>query len=74
MLLKKCLAIIVLFSCFNTYAQIEEQQLDDLIKKTLTTFDVPGISVGISITGKYIFPNGLGLRYLPNKKHLNETT
>jgi CubicO group peptidase (beta-lactamase class C family) len=74
MLLKKCLAIIVLFSCFNTYAQIEEQQLDDLIKKTLTTFDVPGISVGILKNGEIIYAKGHGVRSLTNKKDMNENT
>ena len=60
--------------CFSSYAQIEEQVLDDLIKETLTTFDVPGISVGILKDGNIIYAKGHGLRSLTNQKDMNENT
>ncbi|WP_397444738.1 serine hydrolase [Polaribacter sp. R77954] len=55
-------------------AQIKEKKLDDLVAKTLTTFDVPGISVGILKDGKIVHAKGYGLRSLTNKKAMNENT
>ena len=40
-------------------AQIEEKQLDKLIQETLTTFDVPGISVGVLKDGKIVYAKGM---------------
>jgi CubicO group peptidase (beta-lactamase class C family) len=56
------------------YAQIKEKTLDKLIENTLTTFDVPGISVGILKDGKIVYAKGHGVRSLTNKKEMNENT
>lgn len=55
-------------------AQIDETKLDNLIEKTLKTFDVPGISVGIIKDGKVVYAKGHGVRSLTNKKDMNEKT
>lgn len=55
-------------------AQIKEKDLDKLVENTLTTFDVPGISVGILKDGKIIYAKGHGVRSLVNKKEMNENT
>ncbi|APZ45790.1 serine hydrolase [Polaribacter reichenbachii] len=67
------LFILTIFS-FQINAQIKEKTLDNLIQKTLTTFDVPGISVGILKDGKMVYSKGFGVRSLTNKKEMNENT
>nr|WP_321221461.1 serine hydrolase [uncultured Psychroserpens sp.] len=74
MLLKRYLAILLCISSFTFHAQIAENQLDNLIKETLSTFDVPGISVGIIKDGNVIYSKGHGVRSLTNKKEMNENT
>jgi len=74
MFLKK-ITILVLFIVSATInAQISEKKLDNLVKNTLTTFDVPGISVGIIKDGKIVYAKGQGVRSLANKKDMNQNT
>ncbi|MCI2229514.1 serine hydrolase [Polaribacter sp. MSW13] len=70
----KSLFLTFLFATTGLVAQIKEQVLDDLVKNTLTTFDVPGISVGIIKDGKIVYAKGQGVRSLTNKKDMNENT
>ncbi|SDG82584.1 serine hydrolase [Winogradskyella thalassocola] len=72
--LKRFFSIVLLSSAFLLNAQIKEQQLDKLIKETLTTFDVPGISVGVYKDGKIVYAKGHGMRSLTNKKDMNDET
>lgn len=73
--MKKRLSLLVTI-CFLgfSHAQIENQKLDNLVKNTLTTFDVPGISVGVIKDGKLIYSKGFGVRSLTNKQPMNEET
>ncbi|KGL62593.1 serine hydrolase [Polaribacter sp. Hel1_85] len=71
---QKALILTFLFATTSFFAQIEEQVLDNLVKETLTTFDVPGISVGILKDGKIVYAKGHGVRSLTNKKDMNENT
>jgi CubicO group peptidase (beta-lactamase class C family) len=64
----------VLFS-FNTNAQIlTEKQIDSLVNKTLATFDVPGIAVGIIKDGKLIHAKGYGVRSIKSNQKVDENT
>ena len=74
MIRKQLLTFIFFISVLSITAQIEEAQLDNLIKETLTTFDVPGISVGIFKDGKVVYAKGHGVRSLTNKKDMNDET
>ncbi|MEH1007559.1 serine hydrolase [Winogradskyella sp. ECml5-4] len=74
MFLKQFFASVLCFTALLLNAQIKEQQLDKLIKETLTTFDVPGISVGIYKDGEIVYSKGHGLRSLVNKKAMNDET
>ncbi|MBC3845896.1 serine hydrolase [Winogradskyella echinorum] len=74
MFLKRLFSVILFISASTLYAQIEKQQLDKLIKETLTTFDVPGISVGIFKDGEVVYAKGHGVRSLTNKKDMNANT
>ena len=57
-----------------SFAQLSENQLDSLVQMTMTTFDVPGISVGITQNGKTVYSKGHGVRSLTNQKPMNENT
>ena len=63
-----------LFSFLFISAQVEEKKLDDLIKNTLKTFDVPGMSVGIIKDGKIVYSKGFGVRSLKNNLVMNDQT
>ncbi len=74
MILKRLFTLVCFISVLSLSAQIEEAELDKLIQETLTTFDVPGISVGIFKDGKEIYAKGHGVRSLTTKKDMNDNT
>jgi len=74
MIFKRLLTIVFIINIISINAQIEEQQLDKLIQETLTTFDVPGISVGILKDGEIVYAKGYGVRSLTNEKDMNDNT
>jgi CubicO group peptidase (beta-lactamase class C family) len=55
-------------------AQVPDAKLDELVKNTLKTFDVPGMSVGIVKDGKLIYAKGFGVRSLNTKVAMDENT
>lgn len=66
------------FAAFTltSYAQkpLNSKEIDALVEKTLSTFDVPGIAVAIVKDGKIIHEKGYGLSSLNNKQKVNEHT
>lgn len=66
--------ILLLLISTITFAQVDDKKLDDLIKNTLSTFDVPGMSVGIVKDGKLIYAKGFGVASLTTKKPMDENT
>lgn len=66
------------FFCLFTIATIAQpitsQQIDALVEKTLTTFDVPGIAVAIVKDGKVIHQKGYGVRSLATQQKVDEHT
>lgn len=68
--------LFVLFLSAYTFslAQLAENQLDELVKNTLKTFDVPGMSVGIIKDGKVIYSKGFGVASLNTKLPMNDQT
>jgi len=66
--------LFILFSFVFISAQVEEKKLDELIKNTLKTFDVPGMSVGIVKDGKIVYAKGFGVRSLSNRLVMNDQT
>lgn len=72
--LKRSLVLGFLLITLSSSAQIKERQLDKLIQETLTTFDVPGISVGILKDGELVYAKGHGVRSLTTKKDMNANT
>ena len=49
-------------------------QIDSLVNKTLSTFNVPGIAVGIVKDGKLIHAKGYGIRSIKGKAKVDENT
>jgi CubicO group peptidase (beta-lactamase class C family) len=49
-------------------------QIDSLVNKTLSTFNVPGIAVGIVKDGKLIHAKGYGIRSIKGKGKVDENT
>ncbi|MEE9408812.1 MAG: serine hydrolase [Polaribacter sp.] len=74
MFFRKITTLLLFISSITLTAQIQEKKLDKLVAKTLTTFNVPGISVGILKDGKIVYAKGHGVRSLTNKKDMNENT
>ena len=74
MLFKKITVLALFIVSITINAQIDAKKLDNLIENTLTTFDVPGISVGILKDGKIVYAKGHGVRSLTNKKDMNDNT
>ncbi len=60
---------------FNSYAQVlNSKQIDSVVEKTLTTFDVPGISVAVLKDGKLIHAKGYGVRSIKTNLKADENT
>lgn len=53
---------------------LSSKQVDSLVEKTLTAFNVPGIAVAIVKDGKVIHAKGYGVRSLRTKEPVNEHT
>ena len=66
---------LILITLNNLCGQvITAAQIDTLVAQVLTTFDVPGIAVGIIKDGQLIHAKGYGVRSLDNKKKVDENT
>jgi CubicO group peptidase (beta-lactamase class C family) len=65
--------VTTLVSTFS-FAQISESQLDELVEKTLTTFNVPGIAVAIVKDGKIVISKGYGVSNIKTKQKVDGNT
>lgn len=52
---------LVLLVLTKSYSQISENALDDVVNRTMKTFNVPGISVAIVKDGKVVISKGYGV-------------
>ena len=67
--------ILILFIAQSIRAQIiTATQIDSLVEKVLTTFDVPGIAVAVVKDDKIIHAKGYGVRSLRTKLKVDENT
>lgn len=56
------------------YAQLSNKQIDALVKRTMETFEVPGIAVAVLKDGKVIHSEGYGTRSLKSGGKVDENT
>ena len=69
------LLIFLLVDIASTHAQvITSAEIDNLVERTLKTFDVPGIAVAVVKDGKVIHSKGYGVRSLNTKQKVDENT
>ena len=69
----KLLLLALLFT-LNNFAQITSPQIDEVVERTLKTFDVPGIAVAVVKDGKIIHSRGYGVKSIITKEKVNENT
>ena len=66
---------LLILSCLPVYSQIiTSNEIDSLVEKTLTTFNVPGIAVAVVKDGSVIHVRGYGVRSLSTKQKVDENT
>jgi len=58
----------------SAFSQITPAQIDDLVERTLKTFDVPGIAVAIVKDGKVIHAKGYGVKSILTNAPVDENT
>ncbi len=66
----------LLFSCFTTpsFAQLTTVQIDSVVNKTMTTFNVPGMAVAVVKDGKTVHQNAYGIRSVKTQKPVTLNT
>ncbi|MEZ7498894.1 serine hydrolase [Flavobacterium sp. Arc3] len=70
----KLFALITLITTTLSFAQITEPQVDALVNKTLTAFNVPGIAVAIVKDGKVVLAKGYGVKSIDTKEKVDANT
>jgi CubicO group peptidase (beta-lactamase class C family) len=72
---KFSISLLVLLSFgANSFAQITEQEVDDLVNRTLTTFNVPGIAVAIVKDEKVVLAKGYGVKSILTNEKVDANT
>ena len=72
--MKHTFSLFLLLLTAGAFAQISEKQLDELVQKTLKTFDVPGIAVAVVKDGKIVHAKGYGVRSIVSNEKVDENT
>ena len=74
--MKKLTLILLVLAVSNTaiYAQINSKQVDELVEKTLKTFNVPGIAVAIVKDGKLVHSKGYGVKSILTNEKVDANT
>ena len=65
---------IVLIVTALSFAQISESKLDDVVTKTMKTFNVPGIAVAIIKDGKIVISKGYGVSSIKTQQKVDGNT
>ncbi|MGV9003604.1 serine hydrolase [Flavobacterium sp.] len=65
---------IIFLTLQSLSAQIQEQELDELVQNTMKTFNVPGIAVGIIKDGKLVLAKGYGVSSIKTKQKVDANT
>jgi CubicO group peptidase (beta-lactamase class C family) len=74
MKMKKLIASLILLITCNSFAQISEKQVDELVENTLKSFNVPGIAVAIVKDGKIVLSKGYGIKSILTKEKVDANT
>ena len=74
MIMRKLIALSILIITCNSFAQISEKQVDELVENTLKSFNVPGIAVAIVKDGKIVLSKGYGVKSIQTKEKVDANT
>lgn len=72
--MKSNLLIALLLTTIFSNAQITEAKLDDLVQRTMKTFNVPGIAVAIVKDGKVVVSKGYGVTNIKTQQKVDGNT
>jgi CubicO group peptidase (beta-lactamase class C family) len=72
--MRKFVVLFLVVVSQSAFAQLTSTQVDELVERTLKTFDVPGIAVAIVKDGKVIHSKGYGVRSIITKQKVDENT
>ncbi len=73
--MKKHLILLLLLAVhFQAMAQLSSAQIDALVEKTLTAFNVPGIAVAVVKDGQVVHSKGYGIKSILTKQKVDENT
>jgi CubicO group peptidase (beta-lactamase class C family) len=70
----KLFLILALISTTLSFAQISSVQVDELVNRTIKTFNVPGIAVAIVKDGKVVLAEGYGVKSIVTKEKVDANT
>ena len=73
-MINKIFVAIALFTVSFTFAQITAPEVDKLVNRTLTAFNVPGIAVAIIKDGKVVLAEGYGVKSIDTKEKVDANT
>ncbi|WP_188050121.1 serine hydrolase [Flavobacterium sp. GP15] len=71
---KNILALLLIAFSVSTFAQMSSTQVDELVNRTLKTFNVPGIAVAIVKDGKIVHAEGYGVKSILTKEKVDANT
>jgi CubicO group peptidase (beta-lactamase class C family) len=66
--------LLLVFSATTNAQELSSVQIDSIVNKTLATFNVPGIAVGVVKDGKLIHAKGYGVRSIKGTAKVDEHT
>jgi CubicO group peptidase (beta-lactamase class C family) len=66
--------VLLLLISYNSFAQISEKQVDELVENTLKSFNVPGIAVAIVKDGKIVLSKGYGVKSILTNEKVDANT
>jgi CubicO group peptidase (beta-lactamase class C family) len=72
--MKSNLLIALLLTTIFSNAQITEAKLDDVVQRTMKTFNVPGIAVAIVKDGKVVISKGYGITNIKTQQKVDGNT
>lgn len=71
---KSCILFLLVFVSISNAQVLTSKQIDSVVEKTLSTFNVPGIAVSVIKDGKIVHLKGYGVRSIKTNQKVDEFT
>jgi CubicO group peptidase (beta-lactamase class C family) len=72
--MKNYLVVLMAVGLSTAHAQLSAEKIDEVVARTLKTFDVPGIAVAVVKDGKVVHAKGYGVRSIVTNQKVDENT